>query len=143
MAKWEKGDILPVDTVGMGCMLTHRSVFEDIRANFEVYQIPGGGVVPIHKNDTIGDVETSSGPGHHEHDGKVYKGQLRQRLMKPTLAGLRFPYFMIEHMRTEDLYFFDLARRVGHQPYLDTSVECGHLRFTPYQGKDYRNEHGH
>lgn len=143
MTKWEKGDILPVDTVGMGCMLTHRSVFEDIRANFEVYQIPGGGVVPIHKNDMLGDVETSSGPGHHEHDGKVYKGQLRQRLMKPTLAGLRFPYFMIEHMRTEDLYFFDLARRVGHQPFLDTGVECGHLRFTPYQGKDYRNEHGH
>lgn len=142
--KWEKGDILAVDAVGMGCMLTHRSVFEDIRNNYDIYQIPGGGIVPIYKPDVLGDVETTAdGVRHHEHDGKVYKGQLRQRLTKPTLEDLRFPYFMIDHMRTEDVYFFELARRVGHLPYLDTSVECGHLRHVPYQGKDYRDEHGH
>lgn len=140
---WEKGEIIPVDATGMGCMLTHRSVFEDIRINFEVYQIPGGGIVPLHKSDILGDVETTSGPFKHEHDGKVYKGQYRQRLTKPTLADMRFPYFMVDHLRTEDMFFFDLARRVGHLPFLDTSIECGHLRLDPYQGKDYRNEHGH
>lgn len=140
---WEKGEILPVDAVGMGCMLTHRSVFEDIRKNYEVYQIPGGGVVPIHHNDLLGDVETTAGVRHHEHDGKVYQGQMRVRLKKPTLEGLKFPYFMVEHIRTEDMFFFDLARRVGHTPVLDTSIECGHLRFHPYTGKDYRDEKGH
>lgn len=141
--RWEKGEIIKVDAVGMGCMLTHRSVFEDILANYEVFQIPGGGVVPVHKNDILGDVETTSGVRHHEHDGKVYQGQMRVRLKKPTIEGLRFPFFMVEHIRTEDMFFFDLARRVGHSPALDTSIECGHLRFLPYTGADYRNDNGH
>jgi hypothetical protein len=141
--RWEKGEILPVDAVGMGCMLTHRSVFEDILKKYDIYQIPGGGLVPVHQDDILGDVETTDGPKSHEHDGKVYKGQLRQRLVKPSLANLRFPFFMIEHMRTEDIYFFDLARRVGHMAWLDTSVECGHLRQVPFTGADYRSQHGH
>lgn len=140
---WEKGELIPVDAVGFGCMLTHRSVFEDIRENYEVFQIPGGGVVPIHKKNLIGNVETKDGVGWHEHDGKVYKGQLKLRLKKPTIEGLRFPYFMVEHLRTEDMFFFDLAKSVGHTPVLDTSVECGHLRMEPYRGADYRNDNGH
>ena len=141
-AKWEKGEIIKVDAAGMGCCLTHRSVFEDILNNYQVFQIPGGGVVPIHNNDILGDVETTNGPQSHEHDGKVFKGQYRQRLVKPTLANLRFPFFMIDHLRTEDMHFFELAERVGHQLYLDTSVECGHLRQLSFTGADYRDLHG-
>jgi hypothetical protein len=136
--KWEKGEIIPVDAAGMGCMLTHRSVYEDIQKNYEVFQIPGGGLFTIHKNDILGDLDKK-----HEHDGKMYKGQLRQRAIKPTLANMRFPFFMVSYLRTEDLFFFDMARRVGHSVWLDTSVECGHLRNVPYTGADYRNEHGH
>jgi hypothetical protein len=141
--RWDKGEIIKVDAAGMGCMLTHRSVFEDIQKNFEVLQIPGGGLVTVHKNDILGDIGNTEGPYSHEHDGKVYKGQLRTRLIKPTLANLRFPFFMIDHLRTEDMYFFELAERVGHSLYLDTSVECGHLRTTPFQGSDYRDAKGH
>lgn len=141
--RWEKGEIVEVDATGFGCMLTHRSVFEDILRNYDVYQVPGGGVVTVHKNDILGDIETTDGPKSHEHDGKVYQGQLRLRVRKPTLAGLKFPFFMVEHIRTEDMFFFDMARRVGHKPVLDTSIECGHLRFSPYTGADYRNQYGH
>lgn len=142
--RWEKGEILPVDAPGMGCMLTHRSVFDDIKDNYEVFQIPGGGLTVVHKNDILGDVETTaSGPKKHEHDGKVYQGQLRLRLMKPTLADLKFPFFQVEHNRTEDMFFFDLARRVGHKPVLDTSIECGHARWHQFTGADYRNANGH
>lgn len=134
---WEKGEIIEVDACGMGCMLTHRSVFEDILAAYKVFQIPGGGLVVVHKDDLLGDFTTG-----HEHDGKVYRGQLRLRLMEPTLDNPPFPFFMVEHIRTEDMFFFDLARRVGHRPVLDTSVECGHLRWKPFTGKDYRDAHG-
>lgn len=137
---WEKGEILNVDAVGMGCMLTHRSVFEDILKNYEVFQIPGGGIVPVHKSDLLGAVKDDD---KHEHDGKVYRGQLRLRIRKPTLEGLRFPFFMVEHIRTEDMFFFDLARRVGHRPVLDTSIECGHLRFDAFTGANYREQYGH
>jgi hypothetical protein len=138
--RWEVGEIIEVDAVGMGCMLTHRSVFEDIRNEHDVYQIPGGGVTVIHKDDVksviLPDVVS-------ETDGQVIDGQLRLRLRTPTLANLRFPYFMVEYIRTEDMFFFDLAKRVGHTPVLDTSVECGHLRYLPFKGADYRNIKGH
>lgn len=137
---WEKGEIIPVDAVGMGCMLTHRSVFEDILKNYEVFQIPGGGVVPVHKNDLLGEVKDDD---RHEHDGKVYRGQLRTRVRRPSLEGLKFPFFMVEHLRTEDMFFFDLARRVGHTPVLDSSVECEHLRWKGFKGEDFRNIYGH
>lgn len=137
--KWEKGEIIHVDSAGMGCMLTHRSVFEDIKNNYHVYQIPGGGIIPVHNEDIF----TDGSDGTDVYDGKVINGQLRVRLMEPTLMGLRFPFFMIDHLRTEDIHFFELAERVGHRLYLDTSVECGHLRNVAFTGKDYREINGH
>ena len=143
VTKWEKGQILKVDAAGMGCALTHRSVFEDIQANFQVLQIDGGGIVLAHNNDILGDIQTTNGAKKHEHDGKVYQGQWRVRLTKPTLESLAFPFFMIDYLRTEDMFFFDNAKRVGHDLYLDTSVECTHLRNVGFSGADYRDINGH
>jgi hypothetical protein len=139
---WDKGAILEVAATGMGCMLTHRSVFEEIEKVYRVFQIPGGGLKVVHKDDIS--------PSEGVEDGvdtvvKVnsFGNYLTQKLVEPTLANMRFPFFMIEHVRTEDMFFFDLAARVGHRPVLDTSVECGHLRWDAFTGKDYRNLKGH
>lgn len=141
--KWDKGELVEVDSAGMGCMLTHRSVYEDIIKNYETFQLEGGGLIPIYKNDVLGDLgNTKDGYNKHEHDGKVYKGQYRRRLIKPTLADMKFPFFIIDNLQTEDIFFFRLADRLGYKPMLDTSVECGHLRWTPFQGADYRKIHG-
>lgn len=141
--RWERGEIIQVDSAGMGCCLSHRSVYEDIQRAFTPLQMPGGGIVNVHQSDIMGDIETTDGPYSSDTDGKVYKGQLRVRLTKPSIANMRYPFFMIEHMRTEDMYFFELATRVGHKLFLDTSIECGHIRPLPYTGADYRNEKGH
>lgn len=138
--RWEKGEILPVDACGMGCMLTHRSVYEDIMNTHEVYQRVGGSLVVIPKKNIIGDIREGD---WHEHDEKVYRGQYRQRLRKPTLINMKFPFFALEHGRTEDLWFFDLARQAGHRAWLDTSVECLHLRAQPFTGAEYRDLNGH
>lgn len=138
--RWEKGEILPVDACGMGCMLTHRSVFEDIKNTHVVLQEVGGGVIAVHKDDITGEVKSTM---RHEDDGKVIGGQRRTRLVEPALENLRFPYFALEHGRTEDLWFFELASRVGHKAYLDTSVECGHLRPVSFTGEEYREIYGH
>lgn len=138
--RWEKGEILPVDACGMGCMLTHRSVFTDIQSAYTVLQEAGGGLVAIHKDDIVGDVSSAM---KHKDDGKVIGGQRRTRLVQPTLEHLKFPFFSLEHGRTEDLWFFELANRVGHKAWLDTSVECGHLRPVAFTGADYREINGH
>lgn len=134
---WERGEILPVDACGFGCMLTHRSVFDDIRENFVVLQRDGGGIVPIHKSKVRGQMG-----GKHETDGHVYKGQLHTRMIEPTLKSKVFPYFGLEFGRTEDMWFFDLAEQVGHKPWVDTGIECGHIRPVAFTGKDYREIHG-
>lgn len=141
--RWEKGEIIEVDATGMGAMLTHRSVFEDILKNYTVFQVEGGGLWPVHNNDILGEPFQNGQPNSHEHDGKVYRGQLRSRLIPLTIANAKFPFFMVEHIRTEDMFFFDLAKRVGHTPVLDTSVECTHLRFEGIGGKEYREKYGH
>jgi hypothetical protein len=134
---WERGEILPVDASGMGCLLTHRSVYEDIQKNFTVLQRVGGGLLPVHKNDIEGAFSDT-----HEHDGKVYKGQLRTRMTEPTIENYKYPYFGLEFGRTEDIWFFELAARVGHKVWLDTSLECGHLRAKAFTGEDYRDLKG-
>ena len=47
-------------------------------------------------------------------------------------------FFELRFGRTEDMGFFEKARRVGHQLWLDTSVECGHLKEQAITGKEYR-----
>lgn len=138
MRMWDVGEIINVDATGMGCMLTHRSVYEDIFKNHRVFQLMGGGIKVVHNADIL----TTENPFDYV-SGSVVDGYLHQRVTEPTLKDLKFPYFMVEHIRTEDMFFFDLAARVGHKPVLDTSVECGHLRFEQYTGADYRNTHGH
>jgi hypothetical protein len=140
--KWEKGEIIEVDSVGMGCMLTHRSVFENIIKNYEVLQLEGGGLMPVFKNDILGELSANGEYKKHEHDGKVYQGQYRRRMIQPTLANMKFPFFIIDNLQTEDIFFFRLAERLGYKPVLDTSVECGHLRLDPFRGADYRKIHG-
>lgn len=136
---WERGEILPVDACGMGCMLTHRSVFEDIMNAYIVYQRAGGGLTCIHREDIKGEVKAST---RSPNDGKVRKGQLFERLIPPTVEVIKFPFFALEFGRTEDMWFFELARRVGHKPWLDTSLECGHLHPHAFTGEDYRKYKG-
>lgn len=135
---WEKGEIIPVDASGMGCMLTHRSVYEDIKENFTILQRDGGGLVPVQNKNIIGAIDEK-----HEHDGKVYKGQFRTRMLQPTIENMRFPFFGLEFGRTEDIWFFELAAIVGHKVWLDTSLECGHLRPKAFTGEEYREMKGH
>jgi hypothetical protein len=134
---WEVGEIIEVDSSGMGCALTHRSVFEDIKKSYKVMQGIGGNIHLVHQDDFVEeDVDT-------QYNGKVVNGFWSERLSEPKLAGLRFPFFMIEHVRTEDMFFFEKAARVNHKLVLDTSVECGHLRWEAFKGEHYRNLKGH
>jgi len=137
---WERGEILPIDSCGLGCMLTHRSVFEDISKNYTPYQRFDGGIVPIHNDDVRGKIVYGRSD---KSDGLVIQGQLRTRVQPVSVDNPPFPYFLLEFGRTEDMKFFELADRVGHKPWLDTSIECGHLRTHPVEGEDFRKARLH
>lgn len=135
---WERGEIIPVDSAGAGCLLVHRTVFQDIRKEYTVLQRKRtGSLIPIKKDKMTGDLRNS-----HHFDGLTIDGVLHERLIEPTLNDWKFPYFALEFGTTEDFWFFNMAREVGHKLWLDTSVECGHLRAATVTGEDFRKENG-
>jgi hypothetical protein len=132
---WRRGEIIPVDAAGMGCMLTHRSVYEDIRATHRIVQRANGGRMVLHKDDIHGDLTNGKA---HPYARKVHKGVYYEPVCETSVDSSVFPYFGTELTKTEDLWFFELAARAGHKPWLDTSVECGHISSIPFTGSDYR-----
>lgn len=142
MGEYERGQILPVASAGLGGTLVHRQVFEDIQKNYRMFDLStGGGVEVVHKDDIIGDVFDDM---IHDHDGKVVNG-VQHRRLRAVVKDKPFPYFMLKDGRTEDLGFFELCARSGHQLWCDTGVEIGHINdkvYMPLDGQKWRMEHG-
>lgn len=134
---WERGEIIRVDMAGMGCMLIHRSVFEDIKDKYVAKQEVGGGLILVHKDDIHGEEEAPP-----ELNNQVYGNVIYKTLTEQT-TNLKFPFFSLEHGKTEDVWFCEKLERLGYQIYVDTSVECGHISPREYVGKDYRELYGH
>lgn len=131
---WNRGEILAIDAAGMNCCLSHRSVYEDIDKAYQVLRLASGGYIAVHRDDVQGDVFDN---GHAPTDGQVIEGVWHQRMYPPE-APIDVPFFELRFARTEDYGFFEKAKRVGHQLWLDTAVECGHMRPDLAQGLDYR-----
>jgi hypothetical protein len=130
---FERGDIIQVDAAGMGCMLTHRSVFEDIIKNYERWETPNGGDVLVHKAD----IKSKNHPrGSRGDDYKFVDDELRIRVRPPTCER-RFPFFQFAFGRTEDMHFVEHAQRSGHALWLDTSVVCTHWGGRGYDYNDW------
>jgi len=132
--KWEVGEIIEVDSVGFGSMLTHRSIFEDIKKKYVPKMETGGGITLIHKDDIIAGKDA-------EITDKLIGNVLHKKLTDPTI-DIKFPFFMIEHNRTEDIGFTERAKRCGYKVYVDTSVESGHLYPKAFEGAEYRKLYG-
>lgn len=134
------GGLFEVDSVGMGCTLTHRSVFEKILDSYRVYTRPNGSLIPVH-NDDIGTMPQgwsmdSISSGRPE---SVVDGYLVVKLQDPEESDNRaFPFFAMEYGRTEDHHFWELAARVGVRPWVDTTITCGHIKPRQYKYSDYR-----
>ena len=117
---FNRGEILPIDMAGMGACLMHRSVLETIKSNYVPLQTYDGGIIPVHKDDI-----KDALPDALKSKPKVYDGKLHLPICKPTIELKAFPWFVLMHTRTEDLIFFEMAKRCGIQLWLDTSVISG------------------
>jgi hypothetical protein len=137
MRDWERGELLQVDAVGMGCFLTHRSVYEKILEQYAVYQRYSGGMLVIKKDDVVGSEPTLE-PPEHEHSQKMVDGLFYEPMVEVTHSKAKFPFFMCQFMRTEDMPFCELVRGSGQEIWLDTSVEVPHVKDQPITGAHYR-----
>ncbi len=134
------GALMQVDSVGMGCTLVHRSVYERIQSEFEIFVRPNGSYMPIHKsaiyNKNI--PELTAQPETMKEI--VINGWYCMRIQKPDEDDDRaFPFYAMEYGRTEDHHFWELAAQVGIRPWVDTTITCGHIKPAAVTYKDYKD----
>lgn len=133
------GMLVEVDSVGMGCTLTHRSIYEKIMDAFKVFVRPNGSLLPIHKS-RLADISIPQLAKQAPNvDELLVSGWYCMRVTKPGEDDRRaWPFFAMEYGRTEDHHFWELAAQVGIKPWVDTTITCGHLRPKEYKYEDYK-----
>lgn len=143
---YSPGAVLEVDSVGMGCTLVHRSVYEKIMAEYEVFMRPNASLIPIHKSmiQTTGQGPTMTQMVNGKKESFI-DGHYVIRLEKPNPEGQRqlFPFYALEYGRTEDMHFTELCASVGIKPWVDTSIICEHWKHAAKTYEDFRQEYVH
>ena len=125
-------EVRPTRWVGTGCMLIHRSVYEDIEKRFPRL---GRGA------DGKGGQWFSSS----EHTALDWIDRTREMLSAGPMDGPKAmkAFEMLESAAAEarskstlgmgeDVQFCIRAREAGHQPFVDLGLVCGHLGHTVY-----------
>lgn len=132
---YPRGALVQVDSVGMGCTLIHRSVYEKIRAEHVVYQRPDGSIFPMHKSKVHNRKKRAAGDSYVK-DGSLHMPVIE--LDPEAEEGGAFPFYALEYGRTEDHHFCELAASVGFRPWVDTNIMCEHLKTKATTVEDYR-----
>ena len=141
---YSPGAVLEVDSVGMGCTLIHRSVYEKIMDAYDVFMRPNASLIPIKKDEIH---PTAQGPTMDQIvNGKrsaFVDGYYVMKLEKPKIDGQRqlFPFYALEYGRTEDMYFTELCESVGIRPWVDTGILCEHWKHQARTYEDFRKEY--
>ena len=136
--RFEAGELLQIDAVGMGCFLTHRDVYTTIMEEYTLYQRVLGGAVLVRNNEVRGKVPERR--GNHPYAGQIKGGMYYEPVVQFSLPDADFPFFMSQFGRTEDFPFCELVREVGCEIWLDTSVESPHVKEHVLTGEDYRDQ---
>lgn len=133
---WRRGELITVDSVGMGCALVAREVYEGIQRSHAVYRRSNFSLLPV----------PLSAIRPHENRLQRYAGQMvgnlyvqpMTRLTDDEVAqhALGWPFYALEYGRTEDHHFCELAAAAGYQPLLDTEVQCDHQGMMVYNRRD-------
>lgn len=136
--KYPKGGLFEVDSVGMGCTLIHRSVYEKIKAEHIVFERYNGSIFPLHKSQVLKPVYQD----HKKRKAPYVRAGVYHEQISPQRKedDRNFPFYLLEHGRTEDHHFCELAENVGIKPYIDTTITCEHYKHKATTVSDYENE---
>lgn len=142
IADYEKGALIHVDATGMGCTLIHRQVFEDIKTHYRQFSRVDGSRMLIHEDDIVQE-RMPSRLRRENYIIETERGWWHVQQVNPTSAEIvdnkPYPFFEMEHERTEDMGFCERAKRVGYDIVVDTSIECEHWHFMPITGQMFRD----
>ena len=113
----------------------NRRVYLDIEEQYRVFLSSFGDYYLVHKEDISGKPRKD-----YIYDQKVHRGEMHIKMTPQDPAELaHFPWYQMNHGRTEDVIFFERAKRAGHQLWLDTSLEAGHQSQVAITGETRRN----
>lgn len=130
-----RNELRPTKWVGTGCMLIHRSVYEDIEKRFpRLARGPGGrgGNWFSSSEHTVMDhlertkKMLAEGPMTGEKAAKAYEYLVRASAEAASHSSLGMG---------EDVQFCTRARESGHQPYVDFGLVLGHIGHKVYGPK--------
>jgi hypothetical protein len=133
---YAKGTLTQIDSIGMGCTLIHREVFEKIQESHVVFQRPNGSLFPIHKDK----IEKGSYEINKKYQGKVVGDNFVMPLKRVEFDpedNRPWPFYALEYGRTEDHHFCELAESAGIKPWLDTNITCNHWKYHKVSEEDY------
>jgi hypothetical protein len=134
---WTPGSLIEVDSVGMGCTLIHKDVFRAILEGYDVVSRPNGSLMPLQKSAFVEGVQPTRYIGLP--DIFVSEGWMYTKVRPLEEDDNRmWPFYSMEYGRTEDHHFCEMAATVGFKPWVDTTINCGHIKSWSMEYKDYR-----
>ena len=145
LKEFRPGEIVDVDSVGMGCTVIKRHVFERIIEEYVCFMRTRiGSGFAIHKDD-VQYVDSLPMDVHEVAPGVLRATDgVRGYMIDPVEGPIpgdeveRFPFFVLEWGRTEDHYFNEMTRRLGFETKVDTWLECEHVGEIAYDGSNFR-----
>lgn len=128
---FRRGELVEVDSVGMGCALVAAEVYAAIRDGHDVYHRPNHSLLVLPKGSYKSeDVRVAKALDRQA--GNVVNGVYLEPVGYPLTDEeidahpFGFTYYAMEYSRTEDHYFCEHAENVGYKPLVDTSINCQH-----------------
>lgn len=148
LARFAPGEIVYVDSVGMGCTLIKREVFEEIQRQYSVYRrVETGTMLVVHNEDvraptlpspaSEGGMGVVMGPG-----GRGYHVEAVVGPVDPVQEVGHWPFYRFEYGRTEDHPFCEMVKRCGFKVAVDTAIECEHVGTQARTGRDFEKVKG-